>query len=152
MMCLASSLCKEELCGSVEVTREIFTDFHLQFGFFMWLQSLCNSLASGCCYISSSRTTMSLELQAKLKSLGTAHVGTLQRLNGSWLFSRIIWTHHWSVGFVSMGFHLHHISPNVQNPKMMGWLGWRLAYDEQDETHWWKVKFLEILGMDLEWG
>lgn len=92
MMCLAGSLCLEELCGSVEVTREIFIDFHVQFGFFMWLQSLCNSLASGCCYISSNRTTMSLELQVKLKSLWTAHVGTLQWLNGACLYSRTIWS------------------------------------------------------------
>ena len=83
MMCLASSLCLEELCGSVEVTREIFSDFHFQFGFFMWLQSLCNDLASGCCYISSNRTAMSLELQVQLKSHRTAHVEALQRLNGA---------------------------------------------------------------------
>lgn len=48
-----------------------------------------------------------------------------------------------------MGFHLHQISLEVQNP-MMGCLGWRLAYDEPNTTHWWKVKFLEILGMDHE--
>lgn len=61
----------------LEVTREILSDFHVQFFFFfffMWLQSLCNSLASGCCYISSNRTAMSLESHAQLKSLWTACV------------------------------------------------------------------------------
>lgn len=38
-----------------------------------------------------------------------------------------------------MGFYLHQIGPEPQNP-MMGWLGWLLAYDELNATHWWKVK------------
>lgn len=40
-MCLAGSRCLEKLHDSLEVTAEIFADFHLQSGFFMWLQRLC---------------------------------------------------------------------------------------------------------------
>lgn len=60
LMCLAGSRCLEKLCDSVEVTGEIFTDFHLQPGRFMWLQRLCKDLDSSCCYIRSNRTTMSV--------------------------------------------------------------------------------------------
>lgn len=61
LMCLAGSRCLEKLCDSLEVTGEIFTDFHLQSGLFMWLQRLCKDLDSSCCYIRSNRTTMSVE-------------------------------------------------------------------------------------------
>lgn len=70
---------------------EIFTDFHFQFGFFMWLQSLCNSLASGHCYISSNRTALQCpRLRAQQKSLQRAYVRALRRLNGALLF---FWDH-----------------------------------------------------------
>lgn len=40
-MCLACSLWLEQLCGSVQMTRKVFSIFfHLQSGFLVWLQSV----------------------------------------------------------------------------------------------------------------
>lgn len=81
LKCLACSLCLEQLCGSVRLTRDFF---HLQSGFLMWLQSVTqHPPARGCCYIRSNRTTMSLEWRVRMRSLLNTHVGEPQKLNGA---------------------------------------------------------------------
>lgn len=110
LMCLAGSRCLEKLCDSVEVTGEIFTDFHLQSGLFMWLQRLCKDLDSSCCYVRSNRTTMFVE-----------YVHTLPlSANSKWCFA--VFIPHNAIKNNSF-----HVSVEVLKPRMMRRLGCHLV-------------------------